>query len=441
MRVERGRYNDGVSNYQRVSNLLKNIETDTYHLEEWKANMLAVGLAGRPDLVMAVKAADERGADGKLTKDAKWTIGGLRRQAMDAAKSGAGATIGTAVHTATERLDRGETLAAIGLPYPYSADLAAYETIRKAAGIETSPYFIERSIRLTDWGVVGTFDRIGACSALEDMGVLEPGELCVIDVKTEKDPTMNLLHIGAQLACYANADSLYTGEHALDENGAPVRDARLYVPMPLVNKVVGLVVHLRDGGANLIPVDLVKGWAAAQAAYAQRERVADAKSGSWTFHIPVKLPAATELVARQAGPELAAARERLADAQVSALTRDEPAGTQVTGGGIPTPEQAIPESVAVRRPDGMTEFVPAAQAERPRADDAMAMQAIEAIGTAADMSALADLYERITGAGVPWVGEVERAGSWRAGIVQCPQRELHHGTGRCACGWREWLQA
>lgn len=417
MRVERGRYNDGVSNYQRVSNLLKNIETDTYHLEEWKANMLAVGLAGRPDLVMAVKAADERGADGKLTKDAKWTIGGLRKQAMDAAKSGAGATIGTAVHTATERLDRGETVEAIGLPYPYNADLRAYEVLKRAAGIGTSPDFIERSIRLTDWGVVGTLDRLGTCSALEDMGVLQPGELCVTDVKTEKDPTMNLLHIGAQLACYANADSLYTGENVLDENGAPVRDASLYAPMPPVNKYVGLVVHLRDGVANLIPVDLVKGWAAAQAAYAQRERVADAKSGSWTFHIPVKLPAATHLVARVAAPELAAARER------PALTGDEPVGTQVT----------VRESVAVRRADGMTEFVPVTpDVER---------FAIDAIGTANSMEELAGLFERVTGSGVAWAGEVERAGAWRAGIIECPQRELHTGSGRCACGWRAGLQA
>jgi hypothetical protein len=414
-------YNDGTRTYQRVSNLLKNLETDTYHLDLWKQRQVAIGMSKRPDLVLGVAAATQIDpTTGKLTPAAKAEINGLCKQASDAAASKAGANQGTAVHTATERLDLGETLEQIGLPYPYDADLRAYDVLSRAMGLRFRAEHVERSVRTDVDGtlVVGTYDRFGESEWLTQQGFLAPGEGLIVDVKTEGDPLLNLLHIGPQLAIYANAHEQFCPEPTEDQPYAG-----RYEPMPNVSKAIGLIIHVRNGRATPYLVDLTAGWEAARGAEAQRRRVAAAKTklgepGCWAIPLDVPMPAATEIVAQSHERELT---QRL----------------------IPTPEipSPAPEAVvqqAVRNPDGTTTWhvveSPAPVPPGPQPLEAMLWEAIQA---ASSLDELAALFERATATGVAWEGPIAEAGIVRAAIVRCAQRAMHDPatTGKCACGW------
>lgn len=455
MRVNgQGRYADGFRTWQRTSNLLKNIETDTYNLDEWRENMLAVGLAARPDLVLGVAAAAQFDpVTGKLTKEAKSTLRGLRKQASDAAKSKAGANAGTAVHTATERLDMGESVEQIALPYPYSADLKAYETLVRVMGLRFRPDMIERTVRNTTVDCCGTFDRFGESDLLVERGILAPGELLVVDVKTEADPLLNLIHIAPQLATYANADGMFVP--------APTEEneyAGTYSAMPNVSKIVGLVIHVRDGRAVPYLIDLSKGWTSAQRAYAQREAMRESKiklgdEGAWAFALPVDMPPATEIVAA------AHARHVAELAQRKAAEGDPTAGLcpncapllvgasadRVDGSDPSTPCDTCSqtqistavgtEQVAARRVDGNIEWRPAgAIPPGPQPLEAMLWEAIQ---IATDLDELSRLFEQASATGVEWAGPIAEAGIARARIVSCVQRAMHDPatTSKCACQW------
>lgn len=292
MRRLSGRYSDGMASYQRVSTLLKNLDTDTYHLEKWKLRQVARGVALRPDIAAGV-AAIGMGPDGKPSRDDRDTLDALCRQATAAAGSSSGSNMGTAVHSATERLDAGEPLEAIRLPYPLNADLAAYAHLKQALGLTFDPRHIERSVRIPALGVVGTLDRIGISAKIAELfGRPLP---MIVDVKTENDPLLNLLHIAAQLACYSRGDGMWIPEPTPDDDRAG-----RYEPMPAVDQELALIVHVRNGLARPILVDLTQGWEAAQAAAAQRERVKRAKvelgrPGCWALAVPYEPPAAAEL--------------------------------------------------------------------------------------------------------------------------------------------------
>jgi len=85
--------------YTRCTTFVSVLE-DRYNLEKWLQRMVATGLAQRPDLVLAAAAA----------QDNKSKLNGLCDDAIEAAKGKAAATTGTALHTLTEMLDRGQPL-------------------------------------------------------------------------------------------------------------------------------------------------------------------------------------------------------------------------------------------------------------------------------------------------------------------------------------------
>ncbi len=407
MRTTGGRYADGTSNYQRVSNLLKNIETDTYNLDQWRKRQVAIGMSMRPDLVLGVAAAAQFDpVTGKLTKDAKSAINDLCKQAMDAAASKAGANKGSAVHTATERLDLGESVNAIGLPYPFNADLAAYETLKRVMGLAFLPEHIERTVVIDEVAAAGTFDRIGTSTLLEQRGILAPGERLVVDVKTEDDPLLNLLHICPQLACYANGNRMFIPAPTVDDVNAGTYEA-----MPSVSKIVGLVIHVKNGRAVPYLVDLDRGWRSARRAAAQREALAESKrkigdEGAWATILPVDLPPAADLIA--------SAHER-GPMGYSAPAGEAPVGASVTVAGM--------------------EFTKHSEPGDPLGE--LRGQLIEAIWQARSTGDLASLYEQATVMSIAWSGAVAMAGTARQRIIECPQRAMHDPstTAKCACGW------
>lgn len=87
---------------------------DKFNLQQWQQRMVALGLASRPDLLLAVSAhAEDKNHLNRITGEAR-----------DAAAASAAATTGTAIHALTEKIDRGEELPPI--PEAYRADLEAY---------------------------------------------------------------------------------------------------------------------------------------------------------------------------------------------------------------------------------------------------------------------------------------------------------------------------
>lgn len=408
MKIKNKRYFDGENSYQRTSTMLENLKTwaDTWNLQRWLERQVALGMAARPDLVLGVAAAKQLDPQtGKLTEDAKRTINGLCQQAAAASGNKSGANQGTAVHTATERLDLGETVEQIALPYPFNADLRAYEVLRRAMGLELPIDMIERSVRNRVTDTVGTIDRAGFCTFLREAGLLAHDEMIIVDVKTEQDPLLNLIHIAPQLANYAYAEEIWVPEPTAEDEYAGH-----YEPWPYpVSKRFALAIHIRAGRAVPYLINIEAGWESAQAAAAQRDRIKASKvklgePGCWAAAVPIELPPATEVVA--------AAHER------GPLGFMAPAGT--------TRE----EYVAAAAPAPVAEPIP---------DGQQPLEAMlwEAIVNAPDLESLATLFERATATGVAWEGPIAEAGIRRATVIKCPHRALHTGSmvAKCACGW------
>jgi hypothetical protein len=155
----------------------------------------------------------------------------LVEDAMTAAGATAQATIGTAIHTLTEKHDRGEDLGVI--PEDYVADIQAYADATK----HFKNVFIEQFCVLDKYKIAGTPDRI----------VEYKGELFISDLKTGSISYPN--KIAMQLAVYA---------HGLPYNPATaVRSS-----WGGVNQDKGIIVHLPAGSGKceLHFVDIKQGW-------------------------------------------------------------------------------------------------------------------------------------------------------------------------------------
>jgi hypothetical protein len=225
--------------HSRATTIAKALD-DLAGLNKWACRMTLLGLASRHDLYalsLAADATDRRALDR------------LADQAQEAAKAGAGANLGTALHALTAELDRGVDVA---VPAPFDADLAAYRTACANAGIEIVAGMIERVVAVDDLPepIAGTFDRI----------VSIDGDYYIADLKTAQTLDYAWLAISVQLSIYAHASRIYDDEGQQFE--AP----------PFVDQHRALVIHLPagHGECTLYMVDIDAGWEAASVACAVR---------------------------------------------------------------------------------------------------------------------------------------------------------------------------
>lgn len=482
--------------YRRVSTLVKKVETDDAGLQKWFQRQVAIGMALRPDLVLAVQAVGREPAAG-YSDSQKSVLNKVAKDAMEAAKTKDGGVLGTAIHTLTERADRGEPIEEVvkGLPADPATCVRAYRKLIEMNAWQVIS--IERSVKTDELGpVVGTLDRVygilglislfgtGECQygdACPDVGLPGHGDAVIGDVKTEASPDKNGLHIAPQLAIYSRAKSMWLPA----ADGLPAR----YVPAPCVRQDVAVVVHVRDGHARPIFVDINRGWVLAQRAYAQvldesnaRRKIGQA--GSFFAEMPgIVYPKPVETfvehaASRQYGkPEtgtlatavLDAARAQDVPATMAALHRAEAATQDVQSVGRPSPGDKLTldgtELVAVAGSDGMVEWRPAAQVEPPigvqltvagvgftkidtienvvthGALDTIDKQAIENVWAADGLPALAETFRIYTEiVKRQWGGRVAEAADARRRQIECPQRALHT-AGKCACGWTPGVPA
>jgi hypothetical protein len=269
------------------------------------------------------------------------------------------------------------------------------------------------------------------------MGVLELP--VVMDVKTEESPWLNGLHIGPQLAIYSRSRRMWRptgGTHTVlknDGSGYEVANGE-YVPAPCVRQDVAIVVHLRDGKAEPYFINLAEGWEAAQAAYAQSERETRAKrklgaAGCWFAAVPgITRPRPAEILVQTAaaanyadpnrpevGTPAATASVRMCGPRGSTVVTYPTSGAEAVGG-----HGSLPPAVQAPATDEQAE---------------LRKHLIEAIWRAVTLDGLAILWNMAADRGVPWSGPVAQAADSRRRQIECPQRELHKGTGKCACGW------
>lgn len=212
--------------YRRTTTFVGCLD-DTYGLMQWKNRKVALGMGQRPDLVLAAAAANP---------DDNKTLNDIAEKATEHAQASAAATTGTALHSLTERIDRGEPLGHV--PAEFEADLEAYQRATEAiewVGIET--------FRVHDeWQVAGTADRIGRFPHSD--------RLRIADLKTG---SVDYPHkMSMQLAMYARmtpyditTDKRTTDPGEMDHN-------------------TGVIIHLPAGRGEctLYEIDIMKGWGA-----------------------------------------------------------------------------------------------------------------------------------------------------------------------------------
>jgi hypothetical protein len=196
---------------------------DTTGLQKWMKRQVALGMAQRPDLVAAVATTDP---------DDKKKLSALAEDAMDAAGSSAAATVGTALHKATELADLG-----LDVPEMFAERVAEYRRCLEANGIEVDPELVECVLVLWQHQIAGTADRI----------VTVGGRRYVFDLKTGESVWPHGFAI--QLAIYASADNVYD-----------LRTETL-LPMPEVDQDRAIICHLpaKGGPCTLHWIDISAG--------------------------------------------------------------------------------------------------------------------------------------------------------------------------------------
>lgn len=235
---------------------------DTYGLTQWQLRMVAKGLGMRQDLLALAAAAHV---------DDKDTLNRVANDAKEAAGSSAGANSGTALHSFTEAVDRGEDPQ---VPPPWAADIAAYRQTLAEHQITVHPEWIERITVVPRFEVAGTFDRIIT---------LPGGRRVIADVKTGKDLSYSWCEIAVQLALYANASHMWATDH--------------WEKLPVLDPNEAVVIWLPVGQARceLHTVDTAAGWEMAAVAYGVRQ---------WRArrNLNRRLPAPKEVSTRLARP-------------------------------------------------------------------------------------------------------------------------------------------
>lgn len=210
--------------YRRVTTFVGCLD-DMNGLMKWKQRMTAIGMGQRPDLVLAAAAADP---------DDKKTLNDVAEKAAEHALASSAATTGTALHSITERIDRGLEVGHI--PAEYKADIDAYRRATEHiewVGIETFRV-------IDDWQIAGTADRIGVFP--------HRGRLMIADIKTG---SIDYPHkIAMQLAAYARATPYDIGT---DKRGVDPGEIDL-------NRAVIIHLPAGQGRCELVEVDIAKGW-------------------------------------------------------------------------------------------------------------------------------------------------------------------------------------
>jgi hypothetical protein len=224
--------------YTRVSTLAKALDDQT-QLMKWKQRKTAEGLVRRSDLLTRIAGALANG-DPDTDWPTKRDLNDICEQAIEAAGASKGSSAGTGFHALTEAIDRGEE--PLFVPPADVPRLDAYrEATQGYTALDIETFVVNDTVT-----AAGTFDRLWLCP---------DGRVRVGDLKTGKSEAEYPFSTTVQIAVYANGV-----RYTVDDERSP-----LHADLDLST---GLLVHMPpSGGCEVIPLDLEKGWRAAQAAH------------------------------------------------------------------------------------------------------------------------------------------------------------------------------
>jgi hypothetical protein len=223
--------NKNVKAYFRASKFGEVLEDQT-NLTLWKIRMAMHGLVKRPDLYEQVQ---------RTPLEDKVILNRIAEDAIEAAGGAAAANVGTALHTLTEAIDRGEQVGVV--PPAYAADLDAYvEQTRRFRMLH-----IERFMVCDELQVAGTPDRLHV-KAFAHPRWDRP--LQVGDLKTSNSNiSYQGMKFAIQLGIYAHSEFY---NPATGERESP----------GIVDQNIAVVYHMSAGSGTceLIEVDVSSGW-------------------------------------------------------------------------------------------------------------------------------------------------------------------------------------
>jgi len=227
--------------YTRCTTFVGVLE-DTYQLSLWQQRMVAIGMAERPDLQMAAYAL--RDAQRSGDKQGKRELNKICSKAIEVAGGSVAANTGTALHSLSEKVDRGEDLGPV--PEVFKADLRAYWSATR----ELEVVAVEDFVVVDDLRVGGTFDRL----------VKYRGRHYIADIKTG-GIDFGIGKIAMQLSMYSRGVRY---DHTTQERSPLPED---------VSQERGIVIHLPAGQqrCTLHWVDLAAAWDAIGLAAQVRE--------------------------------------------------------------------------------------------------------------------------------------------------------------------------
>lgn len=227
---------------------------DSEILTEWKLAMGIMGTANDEGLE-ALAQSEPIPTEPIHLRQAGWWMpwAKIGHMGMDAARSKHGAHLGTAVHTWTERLEKGE-IQLSDIPKKWRLHGEHFLRVQEEHELNYHSWYSETLVCETE--LFNTRMTKGLCGRLDRLRSHPSGWLFVDDTKTGRQAPKGVDEIAIQEAVYAN--SPWHWNETLQK----------WVPAPPnINKDIGFITHVpidHPERAKMIPIDLKWGWAAAQ---------------------------------------------------------------------------------------------------------------------------------------------------------------------------------
>lgn len=229
-----------ITSYTRASTVAKALE-DTYMLDAWAKRQMLMGMQRSLALSAELDQIMEHREAGTLTDNGlREMLNAVADEAQLVAGSKSAAEFGTAVHEWCEWVDVGQGAVA-DVPEQFRPWVAGHRQAMARSGLSPDPYYTERVVLNTRYGIAGTIDRIFACPD----GVMRMG-----DIKTSRTMDFSWLYFSIQLAIYHGADFVRS------------IDGMAWEPMPVLDPHVALISHLPredPDASHIVPINLAFG--------------------------------------------------------------------------------------------------------------------------------------------------------------------------------------
>lgn len=230
-----------LTSYTRASTVAKTLE-DTWMLDKWAKRMMLLGIQRSPDLLDDLTGyvrdqLTQGGDPATLVSDLRNPLNDLSEEAQQRAGATRAAEFGTAVHAWCEWVDLG--LGHLSrVPEMFRPWVKNHRRSLARAGLRADPYWTERIVLNTRYGIAGTLDRLYWDHA---------GRLYLGDIKTSKGLDYSWLYFAIQLAIYHGAEYVLS------------LDGMAWEPMPALDPDTALISHLPSVDAEasrIVPLSM-----------------------------------------------------------------------------------------------------------------------------------------------------------------------------------------